>query len=38
MNILWIQTDEQSTHSLGCYGNHLNPTPNLDALARRGTC
>jgi choline-sulfatase len=36
MNILWIQTDEQSTQTLGCYGNPFDPTPNLDALARRG--
>lgn len=37
MNILWIQTDEQRTDSLGCYGNSRVRTPNLDALARRGT-
>jgi arylsulfatase A-like enzyme len=37
LNILWIQTDEQRTDSLGCYGNARVRTPNLDRLARRGT-
>lgn len=36
-NILWIQTDEQRPDSLGCYGSEWAHTPNLDALAKRGT-
>lgn len=36
-SILWIQTDEQRTDSLGCYGNSHIHTPNFDALAARGT-
>ena len=36
-NILWIQTDEQRPDSLGCYGSSWAKTPNLDALAQRGT-
>ena len=35
-NILWIQTDEQRTDSLGCYGSAWAKTPNVDALAARG--
>lgn len=35
-NILWVMTDQQPVSTLGCYGNTLNPTPNLDALAREG--
>jgi choline-sulfatase len=37
INILWIQTDEQRTDSLGCFGNGRIRTPILDALAKRGT-
>jgi arylsulfatase A-like enzyme len=37
LNILWIQTDEQRTDSLGCYGGTWARTPHLDALAARGT-
>jgi len=37
LNILWIQTDEQRTDSLGCYGSARVRTPNLDRLAHRGT-
>ncbi|MHB9033345.1 MAG: sulfatase family protein [Anaerolineae bacterium] len=37
LNILWIQTDEQRCDSLGCYGNPLMRTPNIDTLAARGT-
>jgi arylsulfatase A-like enzyme len=36
-NILWIQTDEQRTDSLGCYGHPKMNTPNIDKLAKRGT-
>jgi len=35
-NILWIQTDQQRTDSLGCYGSAWAKTPSVDALARRG--
>ena len=35
-NILWIMTDQQPVSTLGCYGNTLNPTPNLDRIAREG--
>ena len=36
-NILWIQTDEQRTSSLGCYGSGWAKTPNIDRIAGRGT-
>jgi arylsulfatase A-like enzyme len=36
MNILFIMTDQQPISTLGCYGNPLNPTPNLDRLANTG--
>jgi arylsulfatase len=36
-NILWICTDQQRFDSLGCYGNTFVRTPNIDALAERGT-
>ena len=35
-NILWICTDQQRWDTLGCYGNQLVRTPNIDRLARRG--
>ncbi len=35
-NIVYIMTDQQTVHTLGCYGNPLNPTPNLDRLAETG--
>ena len=35
-NVLWIQTDEHRTDSLGCYGSKWAKTPNIDALAARG--
>lgn len=35
-NILWICTDTQRFDTLGCYGNEIVRTPNLDALARQG--
>lgn len=36
-NILFLLADDQRWDSLGCMGNPLVKTPNLDALARRGT-
>lgn len=36
-NILIIMTDQHSSHAVGCYGNPVVQTPNLDRLARRGT-
>lgn len=36
-NLLVIMSDEHSRKTLGCYGNSIVQTPNLDALAQRGT-
>lgn len=36
-NILWICTDQQRWDTLGCYGNPMVQTPNLDRLAASGT-
>ena len=36
-NILWIQTDEQRTSSLGCYGSDWARTPHIDRIASNGT-
>lgn len=36
-NLLVIMSDEHSRRVLGCYGNKVIKTPNLDALAARGT-
>lgn len=35
-NVLWLMTDEHSPHVVGCYGNKIVRTPNLDALAASG--
>ena len=35
-NILWISTDQQRFDALGCYGNDLIHTPNIDRLAENG--
>ena len=35
-NIVFLLTDDQTTYSLGCYGNRYVRTPNLDRLAARG--
>jgi choline-sulfatase len=35
-NILLIMSDEHAADVMGCYGDKLNPTPNLDALVARG--
>lgn len=34
-NILWLSVEDMGPH-LGCYGDTLAKTPNLDALAQRG--
>ena len=34
MNVVLICTDQQRRDSLGCYGNPVTETPNLDAFAR----
>ncbi len=36
-NFLVLMDDQHSRNHLGCYGNTLVQTPNLDALARSGT-
>jgi choline-sulfatase len=36
-NIVFFFTDDQTTSTLGCYGNPIVKTPNIDALAARGT-
>lgn len=36
-NILWIVSEDNSSHWLGCYGNPDAHTPQLDALAARST-
>ena len=36
-NIVFFFTDDQTTSTLGCYGNPIIQTPNIDSLARRGT-
>lgn len=35
-NILFITTDQQRKDTLGCYGNPIIKTPNLDRLAEQG--
>ena len=36
-NFLFIITDQHRADHLGCYGNPIVRTPNIDALALRGT-
>jgi len=36
-NLLVLMDDQHNRNYLGCYGNDLVKTPNLDALAARGT-
>ena len=36
-NIVFFFTDDQTTSTLGCYGNPVVQTPNIDTLARDGT-
>ena len=35
-NILWITSEDNAAHWLGCYGNAEAATPRLDALAQQG--
>ena len=37
MNFIFFMPDELRAESVGCYGNALAPTPNIDALAAEGT-
>ena len=36
-NLLYIHSDQHNAHVLGCYGDALIETPNLDRLAAEGT-
>ncbi len=36
LNVLWISADDLAAYPLGCYGNELARTPNIDALAKSG--
>lgn len=36
-NIIFLLADDQTTSTLGCYGNPIIQTPNIDALATEGT-
>ncbi len=36
-NIVFFFTDDQTSSSIGCYGNPVVQTPNIDGLAARGT-
>jgi len=35
-NIVFVFADQMRAHVLGCYGNKIVPTPNLDAMAQAG--
>ncbi|MEM9017577.1 MAG: sulfatase-like hydrolase/transferase, partial [Verrucomicrobiota bacterium] len=36
-NIVFFFTDDQTTSTIGCYGNPIVQTPHIDALAENGT-
>lgn len=36
-NILWITSEDNSAHWIGCYGNKQSQTPRIDALAKEGS-
>ena len=36
-NVIFFFTDDQTTSTIGCYGNQIVQTPNIDMLAREGT-
>ncbi|MBP84331.1 MAG: acetylglucosamine-6-sulfatase [Verrucomicrobiales bacterium] len=36
MNMVFLLTDDQTTYSMGCYGNEDVQTPHMDSLARDG--
>ena len=36
LNVVFIMTDSQSKHLVGCYGDKSVDTPNLDAFAETG--
>ena len=35
-NIIFLMSDDQSTYTMGCYGNEDVQTPNLDRLSADG--
>lgn len=35
-NILWITSEDNSSHWIGCYGNKQAQTPRIDALSKEG--
>jgi N-sulfoglucosamine sulfohydrolase len=35
-NILWITSEDNSAHWIGCYGNRQAKTPHIDRLASEG--
>ena len=35
-NILWITSEDNAAHWIGCYGNEQAKTPRIDALAKKG--
>ena len=37
-NFLFIITDQHRADHLGCYGNPIVKTPNIDGIAEKGTC
>ena len=36
-NVLFVMTDDQTVREMGCYGNRILQTPNMDRIAREGT-